>query len=324
MADDLELLVRSIEGEGPSPDFVADLRNQIVAEASTPSVAADDESVVVVDLRPDVKERPMTNPRLALAGLAAAVIVMIVGFVTLRDAADEDSLATMNEPDDSTTITTTATRPTTTQPSSIEAPVVTTGECGLAVASTVADDGSAVTFDVTSDPACAGEIVELEANGSIQGIPILRLLTLDSTGEQSVTDQLVGSRKAAQSWSVQLALADSDSVAATGEFTVEGVCDLRASADLQVSHLIETNELNIVLTVDPLCAGTEFAFDRDGGIIGTARPGGWDTWTVDENGRIDFTRPLLDPGPFVTIEAMPAGGTILSEVVAQVTLDVSG
>ena len=323
MADDLELVVRSIEGEGPSPDFVADLRERIVAEITTPAVGSDDESVVVFDLRPEAKERPMTSKRMALAGLAAAAIVVIVGFVALSDAADEDSLATTNEPDDSTTITTTTTTATT-QPSTTQAPVVTTGECGLAVASTVAADGNAVTFEVTSDPSCAGETVELEANGSIQGLPILRTLTLDSTGEQSVTDQLVGSRKAAQNWNVQLTLADGDSVAAAGEFTVEGFCDLQASADLQVTHLTETNELNIVLTVDPLCAGTEFAFDREGGIIGTARPGGWDTWTVDENGRIDFTRPLLDPGPFVTIEAMPAGGTIISEVVAQVTLDVSG
>ena len=48
MADDLELMMRSIEGEGPSPDFVATLRERVVAEADviTSAVDGDDQAVV--------------------------------------------------------------------------------------------------------------------------------------------------------------------------------------------------------------------------------------------------------------------------------------
>ena len=57
MTDDLERLVRSTEGEGPSPEFVTRLRERIVAETSPPGIPADDHPVVDIDLRSNRSDR---------------------------------------------------------------------------------------------------------------------------------------------------------------------------------------------------------------------------------------------------------------------------
>ena len=63
MADDLELGLRSIEGEGPSPDFVASLRERLLTEAATPSARTDDEMIVAVEPGPPEQEdRSMIDP----------------------------------------------------------------------------------------------------------------------------------------------------------------------------------------------------------------------------------------------------------------------
>lgn len=94
MADDLELMMRSIEGEAPSPDFVATLRQRIVAEAEAITSAIDDgdQPVVEIDLRPQAEERTMTTTRWMLAGLAAAAIALIVGFMALSGDGDDGGL----------------------------------------------------------------------------------------------------------------------------------------------------------------------------------------------------------------------------------------
>ena len=136
VADDLELIVRSIEGEGPSPDFVASLRERIVAEAemTTSAVDVDDQPVVEIDLRPQAEERTMTTTRWMLAGLAAAAIALIVGFVALSGDGDDGGLETIEPPEETTTTTTTAAPSTTAAPTTAVAPTE---------APTVEDDESA-------------------------------------------------------------------------------------------------------------------------------------------------------------------------------------
>ncbi|MBN4047588.1 hypothetical protein JYT71_01120 [Acidimicrobiaceae bacterium AH-315-P05] len=105
MADDLELHVLSIEGEGPSPDFVANLRKWLVAEMTETEDVADDELVVAVVLGPDEKERSMTRARKTLLGSAAAAIALIAGFIILSGDGDEFEVETITTSDESTTTT---------------------------------------------------------------------------------------------------------------------------------------------------------------------------------------------------------------------------
>ena len=113
MADDLELVMRSIDGEGPSPDFVTSLRKRIVAETTTEttSVTSNDE----IELRRHRKDRTMTNTRKAMVGFAAAAIVLILGFVALGGG-DDDGPETVDTPQAPTTtaVTETTVEPTTT------------------------------------------------------------------------------------------------------------------------------------------------------------------------------------------------------------------
>jgi hypothetical protein len=104
MTDDLERLVRSIEGEGPSPDFVSSLRERIVAETSTPTIV-DDHPVVDIDLGQTRRETMMAT-RWKWVGLAAAVLVAVIVFVTFSDS---DRLDTVGRDDESTTTTATPT-----------------------------------------------------------------------------------------------------------------------------------------------------------------------------------------------------------------------
>lgn len=327
MADDLELVVRSIAGEGPSPDFVATLRERVVAEAeaTTSPVVLEDQPVRQLDLRPEPEEHPMTKTRGIAAGLAAvaAVIALIVGLAALiRDGGPE----TTDPQEQSTTAvpTTTATPATTLEAVAVGADA--DAGCGLSesasVTAAVDPSGESVTFDVTSDPACSGVDVKVVATPATQGFPIEKNATLDDTGAASVTDHLLSTRKGEQDWSVELIVRDTGGVAATGDFAVMGICDLEA-ADLQATYLPETNEVNIVLTVDPLCAGESFAFDS-GGLFASSPPGGWTTYTVDEDGRIEVTERLVTSRSVIDIDAIPAPADrgILTGRVARVTLDI--
>lgn len=103
--DDLEQLMCSIGGEDPSLDLVTSLRERVVAETSMPTVAADDNAVVEIDLRPDEREIMMTTRHWKLVGLAVAAIALIMGFVALRD---DDGLETVGRDGKSTTSTVTS------------------------------------------------------------------------------------------------------------------------------------------------------------------------------------------------------------------------
>ncbi|MEE9415228.1 MAG: hypothetical protein V3V01_08080 [Acidimicrobiales bacterium] len=111
MADDLDLEVLSIKGEGPSPDFVANLRERVAAEIAKSAIAPDDELVIAVNLRPNDKEQAVAKTRLILAGVAAAII-LISGFAVLSGD-EEDKLETLSEPEQSTPTVTTPTVTTT-------------------------------------------------------------------------------------------------------------------------------------------------------------------------------------------------------------------
>lgn len=104
MSDDLELQVRSSQGEGPSTEFVEGLRKRIMAELAGPAEAGEDESVVAINLRPAQKEPVMTKSRMILVGLAAAMIAVVVGVVAL--SSDEQGLETIDAPVEPTTTTT--------------------------------------------------------------------------------------------------------------------------------------------------------------------------------------------------------------------------
>jgi hypothetical protein len=103
MADSLERLVQSIEGEGPSPEFVADLRTRVLAETATSGIGTGDEPVDLIDLRPETEGHAMTTKRWILAGVAA-VIAVIVGVAVLSGGDDDGGgeLDTVDQPTDST------------------------------------------------------------------------------------------------------------------------------------------------------------------------------------------------------------------------------
>ncbi len=101
MADDLERSGHSIEGEGPSPDFVATLRERIVAEETVSvELAEGRDPAVTVVLRPEPEERIMRTKRWMLVGFAAA-IALIAGVVVLDRDSDEGGIDTFDQPEES-------------------------------------------------------------------------------------------------------------------------------------------------------------------------------------------------------------------------------
>lgn len=87
MSEDLKRLVRGVEGEGPSTEFRARLRAQIVAETEDTDATQDD-IVVVVDLTASDEEDEQTTakPRFGLLVACAAAVLAIVGiWMSLTD-----------------------------------------------------------------------------------------------------------------------------------------------------------------------------------------------------------------------------------------------
>jgi len=101
MADELELLIRSLEGEAPSSEFVATLREQIANDVAA-AVDFADEPVIEIDLRAEAVSSTRRPTRWVLAGVAAA-IVLIVGFAALRSGDDEGGIETIDTPPETTT-----------------------------------------------------------------------------------------------------------------------------------------------------------------------------------------------------------------------------
>lgn len=121
MADDLKLELRAIAGEGPSPEFVASLRERVLAEAAAPRATMSDGEIVAVEPRPlEQEERSMTKNRWMLTGAAAAAVTaLIVGLVVVADGGGDTT------PIDEPTTVTTSEAPTT-APRATTAPTTTT------------------------------------------------------------------------------------------------------------------------------------------------------------------------------------------------------
>lgn len=333
MPDELQRTVRSIEDEGPSPEFVATLRELVLAEETTQNVAVSDgASVEIVQMPGERVARGTAGRRWALAGAAAALVALVVGLVVV--VGDGETIPSDDPPAPTSLDTvvppaTTAAPATTTVPPSAGTPGADADAgCGLSglasVVAAVDESGESVTIDVESDPSCGGVEVKVVATPWTQGFPIEKFATLDDTGAASVTDHLLSTRNANQNWTVELLVSDTDGVAATGGFAVSGSCD-RDAADLRAEHLPETNEVDIVLTLDPACAGETFTFDSHG-IFASSPPGGWEVYTVDDDGRIEVTEQLVVEGPIVDVFAIPVAEErgINTGHVARVTLDIGG
>ncbi|MEM7286404.1 MAG: hypothetical protein AAF480_08645 [Actinomycetota bacterium] len=328
MADDLEQALRSTLGEDPADAFVDTLRERVATEARQKTSAVDQEdlSVLRVDLRPTAEERPMTTR--GLVAMVAAAIVLIVGIAVLvTTGGDGDDLETIETPEATTAAGDSGEPDETVAGSAADA----SAGCGLdesaSITATVDESGEAVTFEIDFDPACTGVAVTLSGTPSERGLPITRPLTLDDTGAVTLTDQLLGTREGAQDWAVELIVDETGGVAATGAFTVAAVCDPEGAADLEATYLPESNEVDIVFTVDPVCAGVTFAFD-DGTLFASSPSGGWNVYPVDDDGRIEITEELkADVGPIIGFAAQQApergilGG---SPIVARATLDIGG
>ena len=318
MADDLREGLQSTLGEEPTDEFVATLRELVATEARNKTSAVDREghTVLQVDLRPETKEHPMTK-RGWVAAIAAA-IVLIVGITVLVNTGDDDGdLEAVETPSEST--------------AAGDGPDASAG-CGLdesaAIASTVDDSGESVTFEIAFDPACAGVAVTLSGTPAERGLPITRPLTLDDTGTTTLVDQLLGTREGAQSWAVELVVDETGGVAATDSFTVAAVCDPEdAGAELEATYLPDSNEVTLVFMIDPICAGTRFAFDN-GDLFASSPSGGWNAYVVDDDGRIEITEELKpDVGPFLGFEALQAPeerGILGGFPAARATLDIGG
>ncbi|NNF55554.1 MAG: hypothetical protein HKN03_14060 [Acidimicrobiales bacterium] len=106
MADDLEVMMRYVEGEGPSPEFVATLRERIVAETASPENAADDERVFEINVQPPPPDHVTTTRRQWIL-VAVATIIVIVGFLALSRGSNDRRLDTVNPPEEQTTSTVT-------------------------------------------------------------------------------------------------------------------------------------------------------------------------------------------------------------------------
>ncbi|MBT8241840.1 MAG: hypothetical protein KJN63_11495, partial [Acidimicrobiia bacterium] len=118
MADDLNRLMDAIDGEGPSPEFVATLRERIVAETATNTPPVDD-VIVELDLQAQTEEHVSTPARWALVGIAAAAIAVIVSYAALNGSGRNGELDTITPAEVSTTtVTTTAAPP---EPAAFEA-----------------------------------------------------------------------------------------------------------------------------------------------------------------------------------------------------------
>lgn len=94
MADDLELRMRSIGGEGPSPEFVATLRERVLAEAAMRRRPApqdtNDPTMEDIMLSPERNDSPTTSRRWTMIAAAVAALALVGGLVYAGTRADED------------------------------------------------------------------------------------------------------------------------------------------------------------------------------------------------------------------------------------------
>ena len=103
MSDDLDNTVSSARGQSPSPDFVAALRERIVAESKTQPQTG---IAPVTELEvASLKEQGMTTTRKMTIGLVAAAIILVVGFATIGNGNDSDEVNITDRPAETTSTT---------------------------------------------------------------------------------------------------------------------------------------------------------------------------------------------------------------------------
>lgn len=98
VADDLDVMIESAEGEGPSPAFVAALRERILAEASV-SVSSINPPVEEISIRPVVAE---ASRRSWVMVAAAVAVAALAGVTVVRVDEDRGQVATVTRVEDST------------------------------------------------------------------------------------------------------------------------------------------------------------------------------------------------------------------------------
>lgn len=96
---EVEQLMRVVEGEGPSPEFVGALRERIAAETQSRGGDHRNGIVVDIDLRPSEPE-PLPLGRIVLA--VAAALAVVVGFVALFSDNGEEGIDSISPPDSTT------------------------------------------------------------------------------------------------------------------------------------------------------------------------------------------------------------------------------
>lgn len=109
MSDDLDSTVSSARGQSPSPDFVADLRERIVAE-STAQAQTGIAPVTELEVT-SLREQRMTTPRKMTIGLVAAAIVLVAGFAIIGNGADSDEVNLTDRPTETTASTASSDEP---------------------------------------------------------------------------------------------------------------------------------------------------------------------------------------------------------------------
>jgi hypothetical protein len=97
MDDRIDRLMESVEGDGPSPEFVANLRQRVLDEATwvAHDTRIDAKELVTVTSRPRTEARPT---RLRLLVASAAAVLAIVAVALSLVASNDDQLSTTDEP----------------------------------------------------------------------------------------------------------------------------------------------------------------------------------------------------------------------------------
>ncbi len=104
MSDDLDNTVSSARGQSPSPDFVAALRERIVAESKAQPKTG---IAPVTELEAtSLREQGMTTTRKMTIGLVAAAIVLVAGFAIIGNGNDSDEVNITDQPAETTASTT--------------------------------------------------------------------------------------------------------------------------------------------------------------------------------------------------------------------------
>ena len=96
MSDNLDRLIDAIEGEGPSPEFVANLRERIVNE--TQALAEVRDRVLEIEAPPS-GGRPLRGQALGRWLLTTAAAVIIVGFIMLGGDDNEGTVEIIDQPE---------------------------------------------------------------------------------------------------------------------------------------------------------------------------------------------------------------------------------